>query len=368
MHLTVLQENLLKALTHANRAIANRPQLPVLSHLLLTTSQGRLQISATNLEIGLSLWLGVKIEKTGALTLPARLFTEFIASLPPGSVELLADHASLTATSGPHRATFSGLSASEFPPIPTAKNSPDFTLTFAQLQPLVTEVAFATATDDTRPVLTGLLLRSINRRLQAVATDGYRLSLKDLGPSSLSLPDKGLLLPSRALLEAVRIFTSKTDRKITLSLDSNQLIFAGDEAEIVSRLLDGSFPDFEKIIPQTQTTTITLDREELLRAVRLAAVFAHDSANIVKFAIRRSHLTISSTTQQIGNSRSTLDARVVGENHQIAFNARYLLDFLNSTSAEEVTLATTTPLAPGVFRPVGDTSYLHLIMPVRVQE
>jgi DNA polymerase-3 subunit beta len=366
--LTLLQENLLKALTHASRCVANRPQLPILSHLLLRTDKGRLQISATNLEIGLNFWLGAKIEKEGALALPARLFTEFVASLSPGSVELAGNENSLTLVCGSHQATFAGLSAAEFPPIPQGKNQADFALALNQLNHLVTEVVFAAASDDTRPVLTGLLLRLVNDRLQAVATDGYRLSVKDFGLSKITLPAKGLLLPARTFLEVTKIFVGKAEQTLGLSLDANQLIFAGEEAEIVSRLLEGDFPAFEKIIPQSKNTTITLDREELLRSVRLAAIFARDSANIVKFVIHNCKLVISANTQQIGSSQSTLEAKTTGEDNQIAFNARYFLDFLNSTNAEEICLEMTTPLAPCVCRPVGDATYFHLIMPVRVQE
>ncbi|MFH1840905.1 MAG: DNA polymerase III subunit beta [Candidatus Shapirobacteria bacterium] len=369
MKLVVFQENLIKALTHASRSVASRPQLPVLSHLLLKTDQGRLQISATNLEIGLNLWLGAKIEKEGALTLPARLFTEFVASLPTASLDLTASESRLSVVCGSHRADFAGLAASEFPAVPVAKKKPHLNLTLDQLNFLAVQVVFASATDDSRPVLTGLLLRPVKGHLQAVATDGYRLSIKDLGPAAISLPAKGLLLPSRSVLEVTKIFTGQGDQKIGLFLDSNQLIFAGDEAEVVSRLLEGDFPDFEKIIPSSAATTITFDRQEMLRSVRLSSIFARDAANIIKCKVsRHGGIKISANAQQVGKSESTMAVKMTGEENQIAFNSHYLLDFLNSTDKEEISLEMTTPLAPGVFRPVGDASYFHLIMPVRVQE
>lgn len=371
MHVIVLQENLLTALTHTSRSIAARPQLPVLSHFLLASDKGRLRIAATNLEIGIQLWVGAKIDEEGAITVPARSLTEFVASLPPANVVITVQENQLTLECERHRADFTGLSASEFPSLPSVSTAKSLSLPTNLFDQLIKKVAFAAASDDARPVLTGILLRPLKEGFQVVATDGYRLSVERLAISIPHFPDNGLLIPSRALTEVAKVFSETSTEKIALALPdrANQLIFTGTEAEVTTRLLEGDFPAFEKIIPVSVTTKITFDREEMLRSVRLSSIFARDEANIIKFKIsRHGGIKISAEAKQLGSSESEMEVKMTGEENQIAFNSRYLVDFLNSTTTEEVVLEMTTPLAPGVFRPVGDDNYFHLIMPVRVQE
>jgi DNA polymerase-3 subunit beta len=375
MKLSVLQENLNYGLTTVSRVISTKAQLPVLGNILLATDKGRLKLSTTNLETGINFWLGAKIENQGAISIPAKILTEYISSLSPQIINLEVKENNLLISCGSSKASFIGLPASEFPIIPTLKEKPEIFLKSSQLSLAITQVTFAAAQDEGRPVLTGVLIQTKGENLILVATDGYRLSFKKLQSTSeiqkFKEFQKGLLIPAGTLIEVGRIISQKDEEKnlgLTVAPQVNQVIFSTPEAEIISRLIEGKFPDFEKIIPQKGLIRIIVDTEGLLRAVRTAAIFARESANIVKFKIQNEKLKISANAAQVGENISEIEVKTEGEGGSIAFNSRYLLDFLNSVKSELINFEMTDSLSPGLFTPVGDKSYLHLIMPVRVQE
>lgn len=373
MKLTVLQENLNKGLSIAARAVASRPQLPVLTHVLLATDRGRLKISSTDLETGINLWVGAKIEKEGTVSIPAKILSEFVSSLPAGRIDLEAKESFLKLKSSRSQASFNGMAASEFPKIPSVKGKSDLTIETPSFIEAVSQVAFAAASDETRPALTGLYLFIKETDLSLVATDGYRLSLKTL-PIRVKLePEnqlgKGLIVPARSFQEAARIAAEEGDKvEFYFTPDSNQLIFLIGEAEVVTRLIEGKFPDFEKIIPSGGKVKVLLETEEFLRVVKIAAIFARESANIVRFQLKKEGVEVSANAAQVGENKSLVETKVEGGEDKIAFNSRYLLDFLSVVGSDSFTLKMTGPLNPGVFRPEKDDSFLHIIMPVRVQE
>ncbi|MGB9706481.1 MAG: DNA polymerase III subunit beta [Microgenomates group bacterium] len=375
MKLSVLQENLAKGLSTVSRSVASKAQLPVLGNILLATEKRRLKLSATNLETGINYWLGAKIEKEGAICVPAKILSEFVSFLPPEKIELEVKDNSLNLSCSSHSASFVGLPASEFPPVPTLEDKQTFSFLGEGLLSSISQVVFAAAQDEGRPVLTGVLFQMIQDNLVLVATDGYRLSFKKMGKikevEEVKEFKKGLIIPARTLAEVGKILSEqKQEEQIGLAItpSSNQIIFSTPFCEVVSRLIEGSFPEFEKIIPEKWTTKIVLGKEEFLRAVRMASIFARESANIIKFKIENLKLKISSNAPQVGENLVELEVKQEGDDNNIAFNSRYLLDFLNSVDTEQISFEMTTPLNPGVFRPVGDSSYLHIIMPVRVQE
>lgn len=372
MKLTCLQENLSHNLATVSRSVATRAQLPVLANILLTTDKGRLKLSATNLETGITIWLGAKVEKEGAITVPARIFTEFVSTLPADKVELGIEGNLLAVASGGHSARFHGIAASEFPTIPTIGGKEGTILPEEKLHQAISQVVFAAASDEARPILTGVLLLFSKNGIDLVATDGYRLSVKKIKaalPADLVKREK-LVVPGRALAEVARSLP-ESDEKANLRLavtdDANQAIFATAETQVVSRLLEGEFPDFAKIIPSERQTKAIVDREEFTKAAKMAAIFARESANIVRLALDKNQVTVSANTAQVGENKSTLSAKVTGKPDQIAFNSRYLLDYLGSIASEEISFEMSGALSPGVFLPEGDDSFLHLIMPVRVQ-
>lgn len=375
MKLSVLQENLAKALSITSRSVSAKAQLPALSNILLATDRGRLKLSATNLETGINYWLGAKIEKEGTISIPAKILTEFVSSLPAEKIELETKENSLSLVCGSYQATFIGLPASEFPLVPTLKDKETASFPSEELFKAISQVVFAAAQDEGRPVLTGVLLLVKDGELILVATDGYRLSLKKMGKMK-GLQEvkefiKGLIIPSRTLAEVGKIISDQEQGKeigLAITPSSNQIIFSTNEAEVISRLIEGGFPEFEKIIPEKGTTKMIIDTAEFLKAVRTASIFARESANIVKLKIQNSKLKISANAPQVGENLIDLEVTQEGEDNKIAFNSRYLLDLLNSVDSEQISFEMTTPLNPGVFTPVGDKSYRHIIMPVRVQE
>lgn len=375
MKLSILQENLAKGLAITSRSIASRAQLPVLSNILLTTDQGRLRLSATNLETGINYWLGAKIEKEGTISIPAKVFTEFISSLPAEKIDIETKENNLFVSCGSYQAEFNGLAATEFPKIPLVKGRPEISLIASSLIKAINQVSFAAAQDEGRPVLTGVLLLVKGKELILVATDGYRLSLKKL-PTTKGVTEskelkEGLIVPSRTLIELARIVGETNQEKnigLTITKEANQVIFSAPDIEVVSRLIEGKYPDFEKIIPEKGKTSLTIDIIELTRAVRVAAIFARESANIVRFRIEKKGLEITANTAQIGSNKVQIEAKASGEGGKIAFNSRYLLDLLGVIEGEQINLEMSGPLNPGIFTLTGDKSFLHIIMPVRVQE
>lgn len=370
MKLSVLQENLNKGLSVASRTVASRPQLPVLAHVLLATDQGRLKVSSTDLETGVNLWVGAKIQKEGAISIPAKILAEFVSSLPPGRIDLEVKENLLKLSSGRFEARFNGLAASEFPKIPSVKGRPILTISPKLFIEAISQVAFAAALDETRPVLTGIYFFIKDAFLNLVATDGYRLSVKTLKQSVTNDQlKKGLIVPAQAFREAARVVgEEEKEAKFYLTSDNNQLIFLVGDTEIITRLIEGKFPDFEKIIPSEGKIKSLIETEEFLRVVKIASIFARESANIVRFQLKKEGIEISANTAQVGENKSLVETKVEGGEEKIAFNSRYLLDFLSVVGSEVFNFNMSGPLNPGVFRPEKDTSFFHIIMPVRVQE
>ncbi len=374
MKFSILQENLNKGLNIVNRFIVSRAQLPILNNILIKTDQGRIKLSATNLEIGINFWLGARVLKEGEICVPARVLTEYITSLPPEKINLESKKNLLEVSSNSYQANFVSLPSVEFPVIPTLKKKPEISLKLKDLSKSIAQVTFASTQDEARPALTGVLIKTTKDGLMLVATDGYRLSLKEIkgikGLEKLT-KQKEILIPSRALIEIGKIISEgQRDDALGMSIskENNQVIFSTSSVEVISRLIEGKFPDFERIIPDKNTTKVTIDTESFFQAVRSASIFARESANIIQFEISGSQLEIISNSPQVGENRIKLEVKTEGKKGKIAFNSRYLLDFLNSLNSELLTFEISTSLNPGVFKPVDDKSYLHIIMPIRVQE
>jgi DNA polymerase-3 subunit beta len=378
MELSVLCENLNRAITIVSRLVSSKSQLPILNNILLATDNGRLRLSATNLETGINYWVGAKVEKEGAITIPARILGEFITSLSSGKASLSCSENILKIVCGGVSATFNGIAAEEFPKIPVLVGEPTLEFNPPVFVEAISKVAFAAATDEGRQVLTGVRWVIGDEGFLLAATDGYRLSVKKImaGRKTGKKENIDLLIPAKALLEIVRILGEAKEKKakeekrsieMRVTPGENQVIFEIDDVGLVTRLLEGQFPNFEKIIPASSTTKTVIDTSELLKAVRVAAIFARDSANLVKLKAEKDRVTISANAPQVGENTTIIEAKTEGEESEIAFNCRYLLDLLSGASCERVSLETSGSLRPGVFRFVGDDSFLHIIMPVKVQ-
>lgn len=373
MKVTCLQENLLRALTLINRIVPAKSQLPILSHVMLSAKNNSFSLSATDLEIGLKLETPAKIEEPGEITIPARVFLELVATLQAGKIVLTQEETTLSLRAENHRATFQGIPASEFPSFADNGKNRVLHLKAESLRGVLESVVFAAATDEGRPVLTGVLLKSEKGECVFVATDGYRLSLKKTSGGAASGKDMVLIVPARVLKE-LRLLIEKEAVGDDPSVDffftaqQNQIVFRVGGGILLGRLIEGDFPNYEKIIPQTATTKVTIEKETFLRAVKTASIFARESANIVRIAMKDEGIFLSANAPQVGENQSFVDAKIEGAENEIAFNSRFLLEFLTNVAGDELVFEMTGPLNPGVFKVKNDDSYLHLIMPVRVQE
>ena len=374
MKFTCLKESLAKYLTIVSRNVSTKATLPVLSNIYLQAKDGRIKMAATNLDTGVTVWIGAKVEKEGELTIPAKQFQEFINSLPAEKIEFKAEDQKLYITCGHYSAVIHGIVASEFPPIPTSEEKPTIKIAAKEFLKAVNQVAYAAATDEGRPVLTGVSCLFSDGKLSLAATDGYRLSVKELGIGKLEKTPSSLILPAKSLLEAAHIVQdvegSAEEIAITVTPKSNQVIFSLKEVELVTRLIEGQFPDYQKIIPTSHTTTATIDTEEFLHAVKVASIFARDSANVAKLQFQKDGhpIQLMANSAQVGENKTIMDAAVEGEENEIAFNTRYLIDFLGSITDKQVHFEMSGPKKAALFKPIKDETLLHIIMPIRVSE
>ena len=379
MKLDVLQENLTKALGTISHVISPRPQIPILSHVLMTATDNKFTLTASNTETTIIVPIGAKIETEGAFTLPAKTFQDLIASLPAEKIFIETTESQLKIKSSNFTGKINGTSAAEYPALtPGFSGSAFWEIDPTVLASAVNKSLFSTATDESRALLTGVLFKVQKNGLTLAATDGFRLSKIDLpeiqfprGPlESVVLPSKSLSEVSKLLSEKIEEKQEKNKIKICF-LENNQVLFIIGDIKIYSRLISGTFPDFEKIIPSESNLQIVTRSEELAKAVKLASIFARESANIVKLKLEVNKLKISANAAEVGENESEIDIEVkkgIGTELQIAFNYRYILDFLNSLGKDtKITIDFNTSLTPGVFRSASDKNFLHLIMPVRVQ-
>ncbi len=369
MKLSVMQENLARGLSVVSRAVSNRSTLPVLANVLLKTEDAGLKLTATNLEIGITYWVPGKIESDGATTVPAKLLTDLVNSLPSGDrVDLTLQAAdTLHLRCGRFESHIKGIDADEFPAIGAVGERPTTRIAQNVLRRALAEIVFAAASDEARPILTGVLAKFEGDRLTLAAADNYRIAVKTI-PILDAVPETSVVIPARALNELARILADVDDPvEVVLAGGRNQVLFHLDGVDLVSRLIDGQFPNYQQVVPQSHTTRAIFDREELLRAVRPAALIAHESANIVKLQISSDGepgITVSANAE-VGDHVGQVAATVEGDGTTIAFNARYLADVLTNVTADQFALELNGPLSPGVFKPVGDDQYIHVVMPVR---
>ncbi len=377
MKVSSLQDNLNKGLSIVQRAVPVRTTLPQASHVLLATDQGRLKLVATDLMIATTCWIGATVEQEGSITVPARLLTDFVSSLPNDKVDLsVGDRGrQLHISCARNEATMAGGSADDFPPVPSVEDGLVLKLEPKQFKRAVSQVEFAAAADDTRPVLTGIHTLAEGEELTLAAADGFRLAVHKL-PLKQELAERiEVIIPARALREVVRLI-GEDDEPLEMAFNAarSQILFRMKTVELVATLIQGTFPNYSQLIPQSFTTRATINMKDFLQETRIAGIFARDGAGIVRLQLEPSEngdagkLTISARAEEIGEHRGEMDVKMDGESAKIAFNSKYLQDVLSVLDADSVALETTSPSSPGVIRPLdtGD-SYVHVVMPMFVQ-
>lgn len=376
MKLTLMQDALQRGLAHVSRAVATRTSLPVLGNVLLATDRGQLKLAATNLEVGITYWVDCQIEEEGSITVPARLLSDFVGNLPNEQVKLEVDRRTLGLRVGSARskATVKGIDAEDFPAIPSVEGAPTASMPPDLLREMIAQSAFAAATDESRPVLAGVLLRFEGTRLTLSAADGFRMAVRHAELDTAAAEDVSVIVPARALNELARTIADQPDAvEITVTPNRNQLVCRAGNIEFLSRLIDGNFPDWRQIVPTGYTTRAVVSREELQRAARLAAYFARDNNDIVKLSFEPGSgeyelgcLTLSANAAEVGENSTDLDASVEGPANQIAFNVKYLADVLGALRASQVAVEMQGPNNAGVLRPLGPDESTHVIMPMHL--
>ena len=376
MKLTCLQENLNRGLNIVGRAVATRTTLPITTNVLLAAEESRLKLVATNLEMAISCWVGAKVEEEGEITVPARLLTEFVNSLPSDKIEISLSPG--TKTLGLQCARFeariSGVDAKDFPPIPKLDEGITTQVVVEALRHGISRVVFAAAVEESRPVLTGVNALFDGDLLTLAAADGFRLAVYKL-PIAAPVSEKTeVIIPARTLSELNRLIGDQEEAvEITVNPNKSQALFRLKNTELVSQLVQGSFPKYDQLIPQSCTTKAVVDVAEFLRATRTASIFARDGSGIVRIVVAPGveltpgKLTASARSEEIGEDVGEIDAVVEGEEAKIAFNGKYLTDVLGVLQEAQVVLEITNPSSPGVIRPVGADNYTHVIMPMFVQ-
>lgn len=365
MELTVTQENLTKALAAVSRVASTKTQLPILNNILLRTDGNRLLIAATNLEIASTQYVGAKIISHGSITIPAKLVSEFIATLPKDSVELKVINDRLSIKSGRYTSVINGVIADEFPELPTIDESSSiqYSITAEDFKQAVSQTIITTSNDSTRPVLTGVYWHSHEGSLYLAATDGYRLSERRLVKTNSEV---SAIIPTQTLQEVLRLIID-TVEEVEILFDETQVRFRLNEAEIVSRLIDGNFPDYRQLIPKEMTTNGEISKEDFVRVTKIAGLFARDSGGSITLSLNaeQNSISIHSIASELGENTSEAVAKVDTDGI-ITLNSRYVSDALSVIDGDTIIFGFNGKLSPSVLRSNDkDVNYYHVIMPLK---
>ncbi len=375
MKVTCLQENLARGLGIVGRAVALRSTLPITSNVLIATEHGRIKLAATNLDIALSCWIGGQIEEEGAITVPSRLLTDFVNSLPADKIALTLSPRSrqLKLVCARNEATIGGMDADDFPPIPSVEGD-TLEIEAKTLREAIAQVVFSAATDDSRPVLTGVDIVVEGDQMTLAAADGFRLAVRKLKLKKKVSERQEVIVPSRALSELNRLLQDQEDPvQVTFNAGKTQVLFKLKDVEMVAQLIQGTFPDYSRLIPSEWGSRAVVEVRDFLQETKIASIFARDGSGIVRITFENGEggapgqMTVAARAEEIGDNHGALDAAVEGEASKIAFNGKYLQEVLQVLDGGRVALETTGPSQPGVIRPIDNDNYVHVVMPMFVQ-
>jgi DNA polymerase-3 subunit beta len=372
-----MQEDLKRGLAAVGHAVATKSTLPVLANVLLATDEGRLKLTATNLEVGINRWIHAQVTRDGAVAVPAKLLTDVVGGLPNEAVSLSLDQKTQTlrVECGRFVSNIKGVDADEFPTLPTVSSRAPLVSLSAELwREAIEQVAFAAASDESRPILTGVLVRTRDQTLTLVAADGFRLAMRTIQLAAPASHAVDCLIPARTLNELARIIgDTDADVAMVYTPGGSHVLFHTENVEVVSRLIEGRFPDFERIIPQQYLTRMVLDSGELAKAVKLASFFASSSQNVVKLKIEPSNevgpgrVVLSANAAELGDNTSELDGSVTGEGGAIALNVKFLADAIAAVRSNQIAFEMQSAQSPAVFKPVGHDGYIHIVMPMSMR-
>jgi DNA polymerase-3 subunit beta len=375
MKVTVLQESLARGLSIVSRAVSPRSTLPVLSNVLIASDEGRLRLSATNLELGITCWIGAKIEEEGSTTVPARTFVDLVGTLPQEqvSLNLAAATQTLNVRCGSSNTDIKCIDAQEFPPLPVPEMEGAILLNVADFKDMISQVIFAASLDEARPVLMGVLVTVEKDTITMAAADGFRLSVRKGTLSQTAPQPVSVIIPARALGELARVASDGNEIiSMVMPKGRGQVVFRMKEVEVVSQLIDGTFPDYQQIIPRSYKSRTILSTPALLKACKQAEIFAREGSNVARLDIKSAGdlepgaVEISAQSEETGSNETVVAATIEGIGLLIAFNVKYMREVLEVIKSPNVALETSAANAPGVVRPVGDDNFLHVIMPMHL--
>jgi len=376
MKVVIQQNQLAHGVSVVARVVTPRSTLPVLSNILIKTDGDRLRLSATNLELGISAWIDAQVENEGGLTVPARTFADLVSNLPNQDVILTVDNRtqSLNVKCGTLNTDIKGISADEFPPMPSPDLDTAIPLNVGNFKEMISQVVFAASTEDSRPNLTGVHMSFDDEILEMAATDGYRISISRATMADMGKQKLEALVPARALSELSRVAINGDETlKMTFPPGRGQVIFHLKDVELVSQLIEGNFPNYNAIIPPSFKTRTVLSTADMLKACKQTEIIAREGNYIARLDIQPSEgemgtaqLDISANSEQTGSSEVIVDASVEGVPLLISFNIRYLREVLEVIKTPNVILETNAANTPGLLRPVDDDSFKHIIMPMNI--
>jgi DNA polymerase-3 subunit beta len=372
MKVSVSQQQLAQGLSIVSRAVSPRSTLPVLANVLLATDEGRLRLSATNLELGITCWIGTQIQEEGSITIPARLLADLVGTLPNDTVQLSVNMSTCTLSvhCGASSTDIKGIDAQEFPPMPATDMSEGLHIKVSDFKEMVQQVTFAASTEEARPVLQGVQTTVNASEITMASTDGFRISVRRLALEEPAHKQLNMIIPARALNELARI-AGDSDNKMNMIIPAGrgQVVFRMDSVELVSQLIDGNFPDYKVIIPRSFKTHTIISTSSLLKACRQAEIIARNGNNVVRLNLQPKgelpgQVEVSAQSEETGSNETVIDANIEGPGMVVAFNVRYLREILEAIKTPNLVLETNDHKSPARVQPVGDENFQHVIMPM----
>jgi DNA polymerase III subunit beta len=374
MKVTSLQENLKSGLFITSHIAGKNINLPILNNVLIEAKEGNIKLITTDLEIGITCTIRGKIEKEGVFTVDSKIISDFIALLPNKKIELERKENSLLVKSENYNTVVRGQAADEYPLIPKVEKKEVYKAEINEFKKALSQVIFAVASSETRAELTGVLFHFSDSKLILAATDSYRLAEKEIKINSNAKEEKKVIIPAKTLQELIRIISAirnenlaEENTEIEFCLTDNQVLFSLGNTELISRLIEGQYPDYRQIIPNKSETTAAISREELVRAVKAAALFSKSGINDINldFPLGKNKIIISSASSQAGENITDLDAVVNGKDNGIVVNYRYLLDGINNIDGDNIKINIIDGNTPCVIKGEKDESYVYIIMPIK---
>jgi DNA polymerase-3 subunit beta len=368
------QDTFSKYLNIVSRIVSSKPGLPILNNVKFKTNKGKLLITATDLEIGISTWIGADVQSEGEITVPAKQLAEFINSLSNEKVDVTLEKQSFKVDTTNNKAEFNTIPVDDYPEVATIdKQNPLLSINTEDLTKAISRVAFSAATDNIKPVLAGMLMEIESNKVNFVGTDGLRLSRQSIELETGSEEDKSLLIPVKAMQELAYIISeiSEGDSVVELFLikDRNQVLFRVGDVDLTSRLIDGEFPEYRQIIPTGFSTQSKIKRADFLDSLKVTNIIARSVLGnkiILEIDSKKNSITMSASQSDVGSNKSTFEGEITGENLKIAFSSRLLTDVLNHLQAEDIIFECSEAVKPGVFKVQDDESFIHLVMPMMI--